>query len=427
MRSRRTPSVRAAPPRVREGLALAPNEERYVLSEAMASETFGNPWAVRIKGRLDEARLRDAIQRMCDRHEARRTGFEPGPDGHFTRYVETVARPDVRFVSMVGAPATDVRRAIRSWGFERCDLSPHTLNRFLVIRTAADEHLFANYLHHAVNDGETHNAANSEIIDNYAGREPAEPAVQYGDLWDWDWRASPAYLEGEAFWRQFLGDVTDVGELPADGGDPGDGAWGGPARVSLPPDLAAAALRAAKQAGVSEFAFYYAVAQVLFTRLTGVDRVCSTFQSGGRRGVAGSEGVHGVFSNGLAYLSHTTLFNNHTSSTFYASGGGLYTLGDSWAGMEPISLFTSGASANVGGNNAGFKEPRYAELVSLAATEADAVKRKALYVQINDYMLDQAFQMPVAGNIDRILARAGVKNIGHRANSVWALNETYLE
>ena len=299
MRSRRTPSLRAAPPRVREGLALAPNEERYVLSEAMASETFGNPWAVRIKGRLDEARLRDAIQRMCDRHEARRTGFEPGPDGHFTRYVETVARPDVRFVSMVGAPATDVRRAIRSWGFERCDLSPHTLNRFLVIRTAADEHLFANYLHHAVNDGETHNAANSEIIDNYAGREPAEPAVQYSDLWDWDWRASPAYLEGEAFWRQFLGDVTDVGELPADGGDPGDGAWGGPARVSLPPDLAAAALRAAKQAGVSEFAFYYAVAQVLFTRLTGVDRVCSTFQSGGRRSVPGSEGVHGVFSNGL--------------------------------------------------------------------------------------------------------------------------------
>ena len=95
--------------------------------------------------------------------------------------------------------------------------------------------------------------------------------------------------------------------------------------------------------------------------------------------------------------------------------------------MEPISLFTSGASANVGGNNAGFKEPRYAELVNLAATEADAVKRKALYVQINDYMLDQAFQMPVAGNIDRILARAMLRISGTGLIAVWALTETYLE
>jgi ABC-type transport system substrate-binding protein len=95
--------------------------------------------------------------------------------------------------------------------------------------------------------------------------------------------------------------------------------------------------------------------------------------------------------------------------------------------MEPISLFTSGASANIGGNNAGFKEARYAELVNMAATEPDAAKRKAVYSQINDYMLDQSFQMPVAGNIDRILAKANVRNIGHRANSVWSLTETWLD
>lgn len=125
----------------------------------------------------------------------------------------------------------------------------------------------------------------------------------------------------------------------------------------------------------------------------------------------------------LKQLELTALFDSIHNQTYK----GLYTLGDSWASMDPISLFTSGASANVGGNNAGFKEPRYAELVATAATEPDATRRKALYSQINDYMLDQAFQMPIAGNIDRILATARVKNIGHRRNSVWSLTETWLD
>jgi peptide/nickel transport system substrate-binding protein len=125
----------------------------------------------------------------------------------------------------------------------------------------------------------------------------------------------------------------------------------------------------------------------------------------------------------LKQLELTALFDSIHNQTYK----GLYTLGDSWANMDPISLFTSGASANVGGNNAGFKEPRYAELVNTAATEPDAAKRKALYAQINDYVLDQAFEMPVAGNIDRILATAKVKNIGHRRNSVWSLTDTWLD
>jgi hypothetical protein len=35
--------------------------------------------------------------------------------------------------------------------------------------------------------------------------------------------------------------------------------------------------------------------------------------------------------------------------------------------------------------------------------------------------------MPIAGNIDRILATSRVKNIGHRRNSVWSLTETWLD
>jgi hypothetical protein len=50
-----------------------------------------------------------------------------------------------------------------------------------------------------------------------------------------------------------------------------------------------------------------------------------------------------------------------------------------------------------------------------------------VYSQINDYLLDQAFQMPIGPNFERLLARANVKNIGHRRNNVWSLTETWLE
>lgn len=270
-----------------------------MLSEAISAEAYGNPWSLRIKGRLDEARLRDAIQRMCDRHEGRRTGFEASDDGHFTRYVEARARPSVRWVEMRGAPADEVRRAIRAWFFERGDLSPPSFTKILVIQLADDEFVLANYFHHAVSDAETHRAALTEIFDIYAGAAPAGDPVQYSDLWTWDWAAAPAYREAETFWIEHLGGVDEIGALAEDGGDAGGGAWTGPVDRRLSPELSEAAKQAAAEAGVSEFTFHYAVTLVLLTRLAGQPRVCTTFQSRGRPKSGAADGVHGVFSNSL--------------------------------------------------------------------------------------------------------------------------------
>jgi len=284
--------------RVRSGLPLSPNEERYVLSEAISAEAYGNPWSVRIRGRLDEARMRDAIQRVCDRHEGRRTGFEASGDGHFTRYVEARGRPSVRWLQMPGAPADEVRRTIRAWFFERGDLSPPSFTKILVIQLADDEFVLANYFHHATSDAETHRAALVEIFDTYAGAAPEGEPVQYSDLWAWDWAAAPAYREAEAFWVDHLGGVDEIGALAEDGGDAGGATWTGPVDRRLSAELTQAAKQAAAEIGVSEFTFHYAVALVLLTRLAGQPRVCTTFQSRGRP-KTGADGVHGVFSNSL--------------------------------------------------------------------------------------------------------------------------------
>jgi peptide/nickel transport system substrate-binding protein len=77
---------------------------------------------------------------------------------------------------------------------------------------------------------------------------------------------------------------------------------------------------------------------------------------------------------------------------------GMWASGDNYANLNPGSLFAVSPGWRVFPNNDGFKEPRWAELVSAANTEADPVKQKQLFADINDYVLDQCFTYAVSNN-----------------------------
>ena len=59
-----------------------------------------------------------------------------------------------------------------------------------------------------------------------------------------------------------------------------------------------------------------------------------------------------------------------------------------------MTQFTSGSTTNYRGNNGGYLSDDYTKLVTSAATEPDATKRAALYSQLNDFLLDEAFVFP---------------------------------
>jgi peptide/nickel transport system substrate-binding protein len=105
---------------------------------------------------------------------------------------------------------------------------------------------------------------------------------------------------------------------------------------------------------------------------------------------------------------------------------GLYTLNDPWASMEPITLFTSSSSAQYRKNNAGYTNDRYTQMVQTVATEPDPAKRKQQYSQLNDFLLDEAFHMPVTQSPGRVLAAANVKGIEHRQMDRFMLMNTWL-
>ena len=57
--------------------------------------------------------------------------------------------------------------------------------------------------------------------------------------------------------------------------------------------------------------------------------------------------------------------------------------------------------------------------------EADAAKRKQLYSQLNDYILDQSFGIPIAPSTSRVISKAAVHGIEFRMNDVMTFANTW--
>jgi hypothetical protein len=105
---------------------------------------------------------------------------------------------------------------------------------------------------------------------------------------------------------------------------------------------------------------------------------------------------------------------------------GLYFAADPWANLEPLTQFTSGSTTNYRGNNGGYLSDAYTKLVEAAAGEVDPAKRKQIYSRLNDFLLDEAFVYPLWSNITRAVAKANLKDLGHRRNEMWTFYNARL-
>jgi ABC-type transport system substrate-binding protein len=107
---------------------------------------------------------------------------------------------------------------------------------------------------------------------------------------------------------------------------------------------------------------------------------------------------------------------------------GIYVGNTAYASMQPITCIANSRHLDSTGNsNSGFTSDKYRELHAAASIEPDLAKRKALYAQITDLILDESFTMPIASVPNRLVARAAVQNIQGSRHGALKYNEAWID
>jgi peptide/nickel transport system substrate-binding protein len=97
--------------------------------------------------------------------------------------------------------------------------------------------------------------------------------------------------------------------------------------------------------------------------------------------------------------------NKKYTGMFVALGGG--------GQLSPSSMYTTGIAFAPQVNNQGFTSPEYVRLIGELTSELDESKRVPLYAQLNDLLLDESFDMPLATAPARMVTSAAVHDVGY--------------
>lgn len=131
----------------------------------------------------------------------------------------------------------------------------------------------------------------------------------------------------------------------------------------------------------------------------------------------------GIKLNIQPYQTATYLdqINNHKYT-------GAYIGGIAYAAMEPVTRMANSRHLDPSGNsNTGFTSPQYVNLFNAASAEPDNAKRKALYAQVNDLLLEESFVMPINASPARMLTRSYVHDVGLSQHGAFLFNAAWLD
>ncbi|CAH0301767.1 non-ribosomal peptide synthetase [Roseomonas sp. CECT 9278] len=262
------------------------------------------PLNTRLRGVLDVAALRAALDGLVARHEPLRTVFEPGSedDAPVQRVLPPAPVPlPIDDLSFLDDPAAALRAAAEAEAAQPFDLTCETPLRARLLRLGAQDHVLLLAFHHIAVDGWSFGVILAEIAALHdaaqAGRDAALPPlpVRYRDYAAWQReRAAEDGLDAAlARWTQRLSGARPLA-LPQSGAGPrGRGAA---RRLRHPvPHLAAACARL----DATPFMVLFAAWAVLLSRLAGEDAVTLGSPVANRqRGE--TEGLVGFFVNALA-------------------------------------------------------------------------------------------------------------------------------
>ncbi|WP_405987096.1 amino acid adenylation domain-containing protein [Streptomyces sp. NBC_00872] len=280
---------RAAPPR-NDGIGRAPRGGPLPLSFAQrrlwildqlqpGSTEYLMTAALRLRGELDPAALRTALDGTAARHEVLRTRYpvvddepvqlidEPGPVPLTELDLRGVdrERADARLAALVTSERLPV------------DLATGPVLSAVLVRLDEDEHALLLTFHHIASDGWSEDLLVAEVAARYgdavAGRPTAEPQapLQYADFAVWQReRLSGELLERQlVHWRERLAGLEPL-ELPTDRPRPAvRDVAGAQVPLKVPAEVAGRLTALARDHGATPFMALTAAYAVLLGRWSG--------------------------------------------------------------------------------------------------------------------------------------------------------------
>ncbi|MFD0201595.1 MULTISPECIES: non-ribosomal peptide synthetase [Saccharothrix] len=272
------------------------------------SAVYNVPVALRLRGALDVAALRRALDVLVNRHASLRTTF-PDSGGE---PVQLVAPTGTAPLTTHDLPDTDRDAAAQRFADERggigFDLHRGPLFAASLGRFADDDHVLVLNLHHIIADAWSLSVLLGELGQAYAaaldGRDPDLPALtlQYPDfaVWQRDRMAevSAGHLD---FWTRHLAGAPELLTLPTDRPRPPVVTYRGALRYGYVPIGPLEEL--ARAHGVTVFMVLLAGFAARLGRLAGQDEVVVGTPVAGRSH-PDLEGLIGFFVNTLALRTH---------------------------------------------------------------------------------------------------------------------------
>ncbi|WP_406207783.1 amino acid adenylation domain-containing protein [Kitasatospora sp. NBC_01560] len=218
LRTRTAP--KQAVPRRPEGspVPLSFAQERLWFMEQFAPGTaaYNIPVTRRLRGPLDTAALRRALDAVVARHETLRSRYPATEDG---RPVLEIADPaPFDLATADAADEEEAGRLVDAAAAVPFDLEAGPLLRALLVRLAVDDHLLLLVVHHSVSDGWSSEVLVGEVLRGYAAYAAgqADPlpelAVQYGDfaIWQRERLSGDRLADEVAHWARELAGVEPL-------------------------------------------------------------------------------------------------------------------------------------------------------------------------------------------------------------------------
>src|ERR1035441_3810779 len=275
-----------------------------------ASEAYHIPLGLSLKGDLNRAALRGALDRILARHEALRTRFAM-IDGELVQQITAVEgsrflliEHDLRFHNDTKAELDRVTELEASASF---DLEAGPLIRGRLIRLSEDEHVLLITMHHIASDGWSMGVLVNELSTLYGaflrGEDDPLPKldIQYADyaMWQRQWIEGDILKQQAAYWKTALAGAPALLELPADHPRPDRQDYaGGFVELALDEHLTVGLRELSRRHGATMFMTLLAAWAVLLARLSGQqDLVIGT--PAANRGRTEIENLIGFFVNTL--------------------------------------------------------------------------------------------------------------------------------